>query len=59
MAVKRILHFLKQTISFALHIRQSSSTLVSAFSHAYWVGCSNDRKSTGGFDIFFGPNLIF
>jgi hypothetical protein len=41
-----------------LSIRQSSSTKVSAFSDADWAGCTNDRKSTGGFAIFLGLNLI-
>jgi hypothetical protein len=44
-AVKRILHFLKHTSNFGLHIRRSSSILVSAFSDVDWVGCSDDRES--------------
>jgi hypothetical protein len=56
--VKRILRFLKYTSNFGLHIRRSSSTLISTFSDANWVGCSDDRKSTSGFAFFFGPNLI-
>jgi hypothetical protein len=57
-AVKRILHFLKHTSNFGLHIRRSSSILVSAFSDVDWAGCSDDRESTGGFAVFVVPNLI-
>jgi hypothetical protein len=57
-AVKHILRYLKHTLGIGLHIRRSRSTLVSAFSDVEWAGCSDDRKSTGGFVVFFGPNLI-
>lgn len=39
-------------------MRKSSSTLVSAFSDADWAGCPDGRRSTGGFAIFFGSNII-
>jgi hypothetical protein len=35
-----------------------SSLLVSGFSDADWVGCIDDRRSTGGFAIFLGSNLV-
>ena len=57
-AVKRILRYLKGTISVGLCINKSDSTLVSAFSDADWAGCPDDRRSTGGFAVFFGSNLI-
>lgn len=57
-AVKRIVRYIKHTVSLGLQFRRSNSTLVSAFSDADWTGCSDDRKSTRGFAVFFGPNLI-
>jgi hypothetical protein len=57
-AVKRILRYLKYTIDDGLCISRSTSCQLSAFSDSDWVGCSDDRRSTGGFLVFFGPNLI-
>jgi hypothetical protein len=45
-------------IDYVLLIRSSSSIMVSAFSNANWMGCTDDRKSTGGFAVFLGPNLV-
>jgi histone deacetylase 1/2 len=57
-AVKRILRYLQYTIGMGLRIHRSPSALVSAFSDADWAGCSDDRRSTGGFAAFLGSNLI-
>jgi hypothetical protein len=57
-AVKRILCYLQNTLNVGLKIEKSSSMLLSAFSDADWAGSVDDRKSTGGFAIFFGSNLI-
>jgi hypothetical protein len=57
-AVKRILRYVKGTISLGLKIRKSNSTLVSAFSDADRAGCPDDRRSTGGFAVFLGNNLV-
>jgi histone deacetylase 1/2 len=57
-AAKRILRYVKDTASLGLTFARSSSTLVSAFSDADWAGCLDDRRSTGGFAVFLGPNLI-
>jgi hypothetical protein len=32
--------------------------MVSAISDVDWTGCSDDRKSTGGFTVFLGPNMV-
>ena len=57
-AAKRILRYVKHTLGVGLTFSKSPSTLVSAFSDADWTGCSDDRRSTGGFAVFFGPNLV-
>jgi histone deacetylase 1/2 len=57
-AVKRILRHLKATSSPGLRIRKSLSTLVSAFSDVDWAGSPDDRRSTGGFVVFLGSNLV-
>jgi hypothetical protein len=57
-AMKRILRYLKQSIKVGLQIYKSNSLLVSGFSYADWTGCLDDRRSTGGFAIFLGSNLV-
>ena len=57
-AVKRILRYLKGTMSTGLKFTKSTFNVVSAFSDADWAGCPDDRRSTGGICVFFGPNLI-
>ncbi|WVZ94198.1 hypothetical protein U9M48_040119, partial [Paspalum notatum var. saurae] len=58
-AMKMILRYVNGTVGFGLKILKSSSNLVSAFSDVDWAGCSDDRRSTGGFVVFLGSNLIF
>jgi histone deacetylase 1/2 len=57
-AAKRILRYVKDTIKLGTTFAPSSSTFLSAFSDADWAGDIDDRRSTGGFAIFVGPNLI-
>jgi hypothetical protein len=57
-AVKRILRYVRHTVDSGLLLRSSSSTLLSAFSDADWAGNMVDRRSTGGYAIFYGGNLI-
>jgi len=41
-----------------LKLHRSTSTVLSVFTNADWAGCADDRRSTGGFVVFLGPNLI-
>lgn len=57
-AVKCILRYLHATIDLGLCITKSGSSLLNAFSDADWAGNLDDRRSTGGYAIFLGPNLV-
>lgn len=57
-AAKRILRYVKGTMQLGLKISQSSSSLLSAFSDADWAGSADDRRSTSGFVVFYGGNLV-
>jgi histone deacetylase 1/2 len=55
---KRILRYVKETTKFGITFKPSSSTLLSGFSDADWAGDIDDRRSTCGFAIFVGPNMV-
>ncbi|TQD90539.1 hypothetical protein C1H46_023885 [Malus baccata] len=56
-AAKRVLRFLKGSISHGLWFTKGPINL-SAFSDADWAGCTFDRRSTSGYCVFLGSNLI-
>lgn len=55
--VKRILRYLKGTLSHGLHFT-SGPLVLTAYADADWAGDSSDRRSTTGFCIFLGSNLL-
>jgi hypothetical protein len=52
------LRFVKGTITTELRFTRSSSALLSIFTDSDWAGYIDDRRSTGGYAIFLGTNLI-
>lgn len=60
-AVKRILRYLKGTIHCGLHLFSAAPGAVlplRAFCDADWASDPDDKRSTSGAVVYFGPNLI-
>ena len=56
--MKRILRYVQHTRTHGLFLRPSSSGTLSVYSDADWAGDVEDRRSTGGYALFYGGNLI-
>ncbi|KAL5716460.1 hypothetical protein ACHQM5_018147 [Ranunculus cassubicifolius] len=54
-AVKRILRYLKGTVTHGIHITKGPSQ-IEAFCDADWAGSPDDRRSTTGFCIYYGTS---
>ncbi|KAJ9559625.1 hypothetical protein OSB04_004785 [Centaurea solstitialis] len=57
-ALKRILRYLKGTLSHGLHLKVSAVDRLVAYSDVDWAGCPNTRRSTSGFCVYLGDNLV-
>ena len=56
-AAKRVLRYLKGFVHFGLQYGKGSLTITNYYD-SDWAGNPDDKRSTTGFGIFFGPNLI-
>lgn len=56
-ALKRILRYVRGTLHYGLQFDSSTSSLV-AYSDADWAGCPTTRRSTSGYCVFLGNNLL-
>jgi len=57
-AVKRILRYLRGTLGHGLLLRPSSTSALVVYTDADWAGCPDTRKSTSGYAVFLGDNLV-
>ena len=56
--LKRILRYVKGTLSTGLHIGAGPVSSLTAYSDADWAGCPDSRRSTSGYCVFLGDNLV-
>ncbi|KAM6582045.1 hypothetical protein CsatB_009047 [Cannabis sativa] len=57
-AVKRILRYLAGTLDYGLHLQRSTNYDITAFCDADWASDPDDRRSTTGYCVLFGNNLV-
>ncbi|GJW13075.1 ribonuclease H-like domain-containing protein [Tanacetum coccineum] len=57
-ALKRILRYVQGTLYYGLQLFFSSTTDLVAYFDANWAGCPTTRRSTSGYCVFLGNNLL-
>ncbi|CAA7028135.1 unnamed protein product [Microthlaspi erraticum] len=57
-ALKRILRYVKGTLDHGIQITRSSLNKITAYTDADWAGCPTTRRSTSGFCVFLGDNIV-
>ncbi|XP_071699439.1 uncharacterized mitochondrial protein AtMg00810-like [Rutidosis leptorrhynchoides] len=57
-AVKRIIRYVKGTVTFGLTFSHSPAPNLLGYSDADWARCIETRRSTYGYSIFLGGNLV-
>ncbi|XP_021750246.1 uncharacterized protein LOC110715933 [Chenopodium quinoa] len=57
-ALKRILRHIQGTTDFGLHLYKSSVSSILSYTDADWGGCPDTRRSTSGYCVLLGDNLI-
>ncbi|GJX90306.1 ribonuclease H-like domain-containing protein [Tanacetum coccineum] len=57
-ALNRILRYVCGTLDYGLQLFSSSTTDLVAYSDADWAGCPTTRRSTSGYCVFLGNNLL-
>ncbi|KAH0639733.1 hypothetical protein KY285_036319 [Solanum tuberosum] len=57
-AVKRILRYLKGSLTHGIAITPSTSSTINVYCDVGWAADPDDRRSHHGFVVYYGPNLI-
>lgn len=56
--VKRILRYVKGTLSYGLSFSYARMPSFPSYSHVDWARCIETRHSTYGYSVFLGGNLV-
>ncbi|GJY68443.1 ribonuclease H-like domain-containing protein [Tanacetum coccineum] len=57
-AMKHVLRYLRETTDLGLQLFRSPTSQLIAYSDADWAGCPAMRRSTSGYCVFLGDNLL-
>ncbi|GKB51839.1 ribonuclease H-like domain-containing protein [Tanacetum coccineum] len=57
-ALKRILRYVQGTLDYGLQLFSSPTDSLIAYSDVDWAGCPTTRRSTLGYCVFLGNNLL-
>jgi hypothetical protein len=56
--MKRILRYLQESLDYGLLLCRSSSSDLIVYTDVDWAACPDTRRSTSGYAVFLGDNLI-
>ncbi|XP_022024174.1 uncharacterized mitochondrial protein AtMg00810-like [Helianthus annuus] len=57
-ALKRIIQYIKGTYLFGITLGCYFTPSLTAYTDADWAGCPDTRRSTSGYCIYYGDNLL-
>lgn len=57
-ALRRIIRYIQGTLHHGLQLYQGKLGSLTAYSDSDWAGCSDTRRSTSGYCVYLGENLI-